>query len=115
VNTCEAGAGFGELAIMDEHLKPRTATIITTEDTYFATLDRKVYMGTLGRFRKKEIETTVKFLADVPVLAPWSGFNLRSWIYMFDRKEIFKRGQILFLENGPPEFIYLIKTGEVKL
>lgn len=47
VRVLPAGAAFGELALMSN--KPRAATIIAKEDTYFACLDKEPFDKILSK------------------------------------------------------------------
>jgi CRP-like cAMP-binding protein len=46
----ESGDSFGELAIMDEKLKPRAATVVARADTLLAWIDRVHYLAMIGKY-----------------------------------------------------------------
>jgi CRP-like cAMP-binding protein len=63
----DTGKTFGELAIMEDAIKPRAATIIAKDDCYFATLDRKPYKAILGKYHRIETFSKITFLSSLPI------------------------------------------------
>jgi len=107
------GAAFGELAIMDNILKPRSATITCKEDCHFLVLDRDIYKQVLGDDEKRELEATIDFLRLNPLFKVWSSYTLRSWVALFRRKEVYQRNAIIYREGDRADDIYLIRSGQV--
>ncbi len=107
------GTSFGELAIMDAVLKPRSATIRCTEDCHFLVLDRDIYKQVLGDDEKRELDATIDFLRLNPLFKVWSAYALRSWVALFRRREKFQRNAIIYREKDKADDIYLIRSGQV--
>jgi Cyclic nucleotide-binding domain. len=113
VATKGTGDSFGELALFEDIPKPRAATIITKTDCHFARLNKKPYNELVGKFQKLDIGSKADFLSQLAIFKPWSAFNLKSWVYMFDKKEIFKRKDVLYKEGDSPDYVYIVRSGEV--
>jgi cAMP-binding proteins - catabolite gene activator and regulatory subunit of cAMP-dependent protein kinases len=108
-----AGAPFGELAIMEDTLKPRAATIVAKEDCHFATLERKPYRAILGKYHRLETFAKVSFLSQLHIFKGWTFHEMKTWMYLFERKEKYLRKSVVYKEGDPADFIYLVKSGEV--
>jgi len=107
------GSSFGELALLEDTLKPRAATIICKCDCHFATLDWKAYRKLFGADQRKKIEGAINFLTNVPIFKGISRHILKTWAYLFQKKTIYKRNQTIYNEDDDPEKIYLIRSGQV--
>mgnify|MGYP003578243869 CR=1 FL=1 len=108
-----AGKSFGELSIMDETLKPRTATIICTDDCHFALLDRKPYQAILGDADKELLQQQYDFLRSNAYFRDFPEYMLKSWTYLFEKKATFPWKHVIYREGEKPKWIYLIKSGQV--
>ena len=62
-----AGCAFGEFALIKN--KPRSATVITTEDCHFAVLSKKDFLRILGTFTNKKFDDMGRFLKSLPLFA----------------------------------------------
>lgn len=113
VANAEAGDSFGELAIMDEKLKPRGATVIAKSSVVLATLDRKSYLELIGKHQRLEIEAKTDFMHAMSIFKCWNRNIVRNWVYMFERKDIYIKDQVIYREEDPSDFVYIVKTGEV--
>lgn len=111
----ETGKSFGELAIMEDAIKPRAATIIAKEDCYFGVLDRKTYKSILGKYHRLETFAKIHFLSEMPIFQGWTFHDLKSWVYLFEIKVKHKRKAVIYKEGDPADLIYLVKSGEVKV
>lgn len=107
------GGSFGELAIIDSALRPRTATIKAKEECHLLVLERKAFSKILGAEEKRKLEDTVEFFAANPVFKAWSTFALKSWGYIFRMQYSYLRNAVLYREGDRADDIYLIKSGEV--
>ena len=54
------GSGFGELALLNN--VPRSATITTIEDSWFAVLDKSDFKAIMGRIYKRKFATLIKVI-----------------------------------------------------
>lgn len=109
----KAGSSFGELALLEETLKPRAATIICKSDCHFATLEWKAFRKLFGADQRKKIEGSINFLSNIPIFKGISRHILKTWAYLFQKKTIYKRNQVIYNEGDDPENIYLIRSGQV--
>jgi CRP-like cAMP-binding protein len=60
VHSYGSGNSFGELALKDN--KPRAATIVTTQDCYFATISKSDYKRCLAKFEQRTITQLIEYL-----------------------------------------------------
>jgi CRP-like cAMP-binding protein len=111
----DVGKSFGELAIMDESIKPRAATIIAKEDCIFGVLDRKTYKSILGKYHRLETFAKIQFLQEMPIFLGWTFHEIKSWVYLFEIKTKHKRKTVIYKEGDACDLIYLVKSGEVKV
>lgn len=89
VHTYGRGDSFGEIALLKN--KARSATVICTKDTKFATLSRKTYLKILGNQQKKELKEIVKFFRNFRIFQHIKSSSIEKMRYQMVRKE-FKRG-----------------------
>ena len=71
------GDPFGELALQKPNAK-RQATIICTEECYFAVLTRKNYKNTLLKAQNDALDSQINFLKSTPLFAKWSIAMLKA-------------------------------------
>ena len=107
-----AGCAFGEFALLKN--KPRSATVITTENTHFAILSKKDFLRILGNFTNKKFDDMAKFLKSLPIFSPW-GLNSLARLSYYFRTVKCKRNQKLFKEGDPAEYVFIVKSGEMEL
>jgi len=114
VGELSQGKAFGELAIMDESVKPRKATIVSKEDCHFATLSRSAFRSTLGHIRK-EHEALLEFFTKNPVFSinHWTNRAIQQFMKSFEQLNNLNRGTILYKEGDPCDKIYMVRRGEV--
>jgi CRP-like cAMP-binding protein len=60
VSTLSEGVGFGELALINN--APRSATIVTTTECYFATLEKKSFKEIMGKIYKKKFTKLTRLM-----------------------------------------------------
>jgi len=109
----KSGASFGELGLMEDTLKPRAATIICKGECHFATLEWKVYRSLFGTEHGKKVESATSFLSGISIFRGMSKHILKTWAYLFHKKEIYTKNQVIYHEAEDPENIYLIRSGQV--
>jgi len=116
ISELKEGMLFGELAIMEEILKPRKATIKTksTSDCVLVTLERDHYQRILGHMTQ-EINAHVDFLEGLSHFknTGWTKRTLQNIVKNFD-KHIYPRNHVIYKEGDPCDFVFLIKSGEVR-
>lgn len=105
------GCAFGEFALLKN--KPRSATVIATDDCHFAMLCKKDYLRILGIFEKKFDDIAI-FLKALPIFSAWGLNTLVRLSYYFHPIHC-KRNQKLFKEGAPADFIYIVRKGEMEL
>ena len=107
------GTSFGELAIMDDVLKPRSATIICDTDCQLALLDRKRYKKILGSAHRRQFMAQVQFIAEIPIFKSFTDHILKSWIYLFDKKPVYSWKHVVYKEGESPSEVYIIRSGQI--
>ena len=107
------GDSFGEVALMDSDLKPRSATVICKTDSVFLVIDEKVYSRILAEDDRKKLQETVEFLKLNSMFKLWSSNALKNWGNLFKRKEMYCRNTVLYKEGDPADDIFIIKSGQV--
>lgn len=116
ISELKEGMLFGELAIMEEILKPRKATIKTknTSDCVLVTLERDHYQRILGHMTQ-EINAHVDFLEELSHFknTGWTKRTLQNIVKNFER-HIYPRNHVIYKEGDPCDFVFLIKSGEVR-
>lgn len=79
VKELEAGAGFGELALISN--KPRMATIICHANSHFAILEKKEFNEILKEKEEEKLLKEMGFFATLPFFQKWN-FNLIKMLYL---------------------------------
>jgi CRP-like cAMP-binding protein len=108
----KSGSSFGDLALIDN--KPRAASIRTLETCHFAVLDRSNYQRILASIMKQKKMELVDFLQTQSIFKSFTKGSLAKLSYCFEEKN-FGKDFILFHEGNKVDFLYLVKSGEVKL
>ena len=67
VSTFKQGDSFGELALI--HGSPRSATVITKEETFFWCLDRAAFKNVVTQISNILFEENKKFIETIPMLS----------------------------------------------
>ena len=112
VSEINVGASFGEAALTDKVLQPRTYTITCKEGCDLAILDRKQYHKILANAEKNYMTTHLSFFLEIPVMRPLSEYMLKSWLSMFEKK-VYNVKHVLYKEGDQPQEVYLIRSGQV--
>ena len=112
VSELENGIGFGELALLND--KPRSATIITLEDTHFAILEKEDFNNIMAKALRDKFAEQVTFLSSFPFLAPLTRITKEKlWFILKPCK--YNYGQIVINEGEELKNIYLVENGEFEL
>lgn len=111
INKLGLGSCFGELSLLTD--ARRAATIQCMEPTTIAILNKEDYIKTLGGLQERQINDKVDFLHSLKPFQRWSKLSLMKLSYHFSVKNI-KRGQVLYKEGDPANYVYFIKAGEFK-
>ena len=114
VNSIKEENMFGELALNNIN-KKRTATIITTEESYFAILSKKVYDSYLKIAQIKSRIRKMLYFTEGPIfkgLLP--GTFLNKYFFRIKKMDCSK-GRILFNKDDIRNKIYFIVKGDFEL
>ncbi|EAS03507.1 cyclic nucleotide-binding domain protein (macronuclear) [Tetrahymena thermophila SB210] len=105
------GEGFGEYSLI-KNIR-RTATIITSQDTVFATVDKNEY----NEIMKDHIETIfqkkIQFLRSFKIFE--SQEKKLSNLVMCFQSIFYQRGDIIYKEQDDSNSMYFIQSGEVEI
>ncbi|CAI2376816.1 unnamed protein product [Moneuplotes crassus] len=108
VTTLKNGSSFGELAlIMDQ---PRAASVITTKNCHFATLNRKQFNEILKRVHEMNINKKLDILNTMPYLKSLSKSFKVKITYFMQVLDIC-RGKVLFDEGDKVHNIFYTLEG----
>lgn len=112
VGKAEAGASFGELALM--YNAPRAATVTALEDCVLWALDRVT-------FRKIILEKTATkrkmygdFLKEVPILSSLDVYQLNKLADALN-SETFEPGSVIIKEGDVGDKFYIVESGEAEV
>ena len=109
INVLGAGRSFGELGLLIK--KPRNATILCKEDTWFLYLEKNDYM-TLEQINREKIMKKLKFFSNFFFKDRVTQDYVLRMIYNFQKRKM-GYGQKLFHENDEIDGCYVIKKGMV--
>ena len=107
-----AGEAFGELALIKD--TSRAASILCLIDSHFAVLTKADYLRIIGKAESRILEDFVSFLRNIPIFNIWSKKKMEKIIYFFKSAQ-YKREQLVFEENSPASYVYIVKKGEFEL
>ncbi|CAI2360861.1 unnamed protein product [Moneuplotes crassus] len=108
----DVGASFGELALLED--KPRAATILCTENTRFAILEKEHFNKVMGKMYRKKFAKDIDFLSNFAFLHGLTRITKQKICYPMTSRE-FVRGQILVSEGDQVEDIILLEEGEYEM
>lgn len=111
----EAGASFGELALL--YNIPRTATVVAIEQSVLWRVDRHTYRYVISNSEKESMEETLHFLREVEVLGKKfkdaMSENDLNLLATAVEHEDFAPGDIIIRQDQPGDCFYIIKSGNV--
>ena len=110
VGEFHTGSSFGELAIMEDVLKPRSATVICMTNCHFALLERKKYKKILGDAQNRIYKSHIKFLSEMSIFKGFTYHNLKSWVYLFEEKMVHAWRHVVYKEGQDSDQVYLIRV-----
>lgn len=108
----DTGMAFGELALIKE--QPRAASVLCEVDSHFAVLSKEDYLNIIGKIESQKLELFIEFLHDIPTFRLWTKKNLELLTYHLV-KVPYKRKQVVYSVNSPPNFVYIVQEGEFEL
>ncbi|CAG9320385.1 unnamed protein product [Blepharisma stoltei] len=112
VSVLHEGASFGELSLISE--RPRAASIQALEKSYLAVLNKGDFKKILGVVTERRMNQKIKFFQSIPMFSTWTKIALIKFSYYFEF-QVVKNKQYLYKEGDPVNFVYFIKSGEVRL
>jgi len=112
VRRLSAGAGCGELAILDD--RPRSATITATSSTLtLLIVNKRTFMEMIGNACRAKRSKYEPFLGEISVLAGCSGYD-RNLIADVLEARTYKNGDILLSEDAHNDKFWMVVEGEVE-
>ena len=111
VNSLSKGMSFGNLALEDSQGK-RTATVLCTDDCYFATMNKTIYSNSLLEAHKRFINHNIFYLLRYNIFEDikFKIFERKTYPKMIYKR--IKKGVTLLKQNELVENIYFLKSGE---
>lgn len=106
------GSAFGELALLND--KPRSATIMTVEDTHFAILEKDDFKTIMEKLLKDKFAAQVNFLSGFPFLSGMTRITKEKLGFMMKKKS-FKLGNEVVIEGDQLNDLFLIESGEFEI
>lgn len=108
----KSGSSFGDLALIED--KPRSATVLTKTECYFAVLTKNDYQRILANIMKNQKLDLVNFLQVQPMFKNFTKGSLKKMSYCFEELRYTKE-QVVYEEGAKIDFLFLIKEGEIKI
>ena len=109
ISRLEAGASFGELALIDG--KPRMATIKCLKRCHFLVLSKKEFQKSLEDIKQKKKAALVNWIKNIPLF----GKLTRTYLGKLsdNTKEIkITKDFLLFKEGDTADRVYIVRDGE---
>jgi cGMP-dependent protein kinase 1 len=104
------GDSFGEVALL--HDTPRTATIITLQETILWGLDRNTFREILKSMSSKNFNENLVFIENIQIFASLTKKQKESLANAMV-SEVYKVGFRIIQEDERGDFMYIIKEGSV--
>jgi len=106
------GVGFGELALLND--KPRSATIITLENTHFAVLEKENFNEIMAKVLRNKCANQVNFLSNFSFITGMTRITKEKLWYLLERHK-YTLGQEVLIESENLNYVYLIEDGEFEI
>lgn len=106
------GQAFGELALLND--KPRSATIMTVEDTHFAVLEKEDFKNIMAKTLKNKFAEQVAFLSSFPFFSGMTRITKEKLGFLL-KKVKYAIGQNVITEGEDLNDFYLIESGEFEI
>ena len=108
------GSLFGEIALSDPQAL-RTATIITSSESHFGTLNKKSYNQSLKIGAEKQQRQTVVFLTSFPVFNTFPTITFFKRYFTFFSEKIPIKGSFVYCQDDKPNFFALLREGSYEV
>mmetsp|Transcript_60027 Transcript_60027/g.109966 ORF Transcript_60027/g.109966 Transcript_60027/m.109966 type:complete len:1139 (+) Transcript_60027:1-3417(+) len=109
VGKLPAGSAFGEVALQND--QPRSATIKTNENCYFAVLTREDYRKTLHETVENQKRQRMEFIQKVPLLSGLSEAKYAKITAMMQHREV-KKNEVICGPDSAVLLVYIVHEGE---
>ena len=114
VATLSTGALFGEIALSNP-LAQRTASIITTSNCHFGSLNKTSYNLSLKTCEDKQLQRLLRFITSVQVFRGLNTLILnKKYLTNFSFRRLCK-GEYVLRQGDIPRSIYLLREGEYEI
>ena len=114
VATLTTGALFGEIALSNP-LAQRTASIITTSNCHFGSLNKTSYNLSLKTCKDKQLQRLLRFITSVQVFHGLNTLILnKKYLNNFSFRRLSK-GEYVLQQGDIPRSIYLLREGEYEI
>ena len=110
----ERGSLFGEMALNEPNAL-RKATIITTEDSHFAVLNKKTFNNSIKMGAQKHMKETLQFFIEIPIFNGIPEGVFYNKYYTNLSKDIIVKGKNVINQGEKPDHITLLQTGSYGL
>ncbi|EAR92760.2 cyclic nucleotide-binding domain protein (macronuclear) [Tetrahymena thermophila SB210] len=112
MKTFKPGEAFGEIALMTK--QRRTGTIVCRENTFLMALTKESFDIILGAYHEIIIQRKLNFLKSYNFFRGVPNSKLLSLLHMMKIVN-YSNKNIIYTENDPSRFVYLIREGEVEI
>jgi CRP-like cAMP-binding protein len=112
VNTCGFGTAVGELALMQDPVGKRSATLVARGPCLVARLDWTHYHRILKTEHEAAADNRNRLLAQFPIFREWSTPSLLRVSRFLEYKE-YKRGDAVVLQGLKNSKLFIVATGLV--
>ncbi|CAI2385589.1 unnamed protein product [Moneuplotes crassus] len=106
------GASFGELALLED--KPRSATILCTENSKFAVLEKENFNKIMGKMYRSKFAKDIEFLSNFSFIQGLTRITKQKLCYPMVSCE-YVRGQTIVSEGSHVKDIILLENGEYEM
>ena len=114
VATLTTGALFGEIALSNP-LAQRTASIITTSNCHFGSLNKTSYNLSLKTCKDKQLQRLLRFITSIQVFHGLNTLILnKKYLNNFSFRRLSK-GEYVLQQGDIPRSIYLLREGEYEI